>query len=259
MHPLSRECAPRSTCLTPCSLKSMSGDDAWHTYMRTALELIKRLGGPEQLLSSAGTLNMSPTRFVLEQIAIRDVMGCLTTGQEPTLFGHPISPWFFVVEKYSQGDAEWESVERMFGMSRKMVDFVARVSVHLQRGSLQTCVLLARVYESAVETDPKTNHNASCFFDDKDNIFLLLNSQVPPINGSPDHGTSKATVDWSTTTSKALMETEAQNLMTELDLWDSPTNYIPYHHRTQYVGYFHSTVSDTRVIIFIDMLCAYGC
>lgn len=68
----------------------------------------------------------------MEQLAIRDVFGCMTTELAPSILQDAFTPWFFEAESWSRTDVEWESVERMFGISRGMVDMIARVS-HLIR------------------------------------------------------------------------------------------------------------------------------
>lgn len=70
---------------------------------------------------------MSALRFLLEQLAVRDVFGCMTTELAPNMLNVAFSPWFFEAESWSKGDDEWESIERMFGISRGMVDVIARV------------------------------------------------------------------------------------------------------------------------------------
>lgn len=64
----------------------------------------------------------------MEQLAIRDVFGCMTTELAPSILQDAFTPWFFEAESWSRTDLEWESVERMFGISRGMVDMIARVS-----------------------------------------------------------------------------------------------------------------------------------
>jgi hypothetical protein len=58
---------------------------------------------------------MSPYRFILEQLAIRDVFGCMTTELAPSILRDAFTPWFFEAEGWSRNGVEWESVERMFG------------------------------------------------------------------------------------------------------------------------------------------------
>ena len=70
---------------------------------------------------------VSVPRFLLEQLATRDVFGSLTTGEEPAII-KGWSPWFLELGETGSCDWEWESVERMFGLSRGMVDLIARIS-----------------------------------------------------------------------------------------------------------------------------------
>lgn len=42
---------------------------------------------------------MSAIRFVVEQLATREVFGSLTTGTTPSLLGEGFAPWFFEMEK----------------------------------------------------------------------------------------------------------------------------------------------------------------
>lgn len=75
---------------------------------------------------------MSPYRFCLEQMAVRDVFGCMTTGKPPTILKSAFMPWFFEAESWSKDAGEWESVERMFGISRGVVDLIARVRTRVE-------------------------------------------------------------------------------------------------------------------------------
>lgn len=49
------------------------------------------------------------------------------TQKEPTLMDR-FDPWWYSCVEMSSKSWEWESVERTFGISRGMVDFIARVS-----------------------------------------------------------------------------------------------------------------------------------
>lgn len=89
--------------------------------------MVDKLGGAQALLKEGSREKLSSFRFFLEQLAVRDVFGCMTTQMAPRLLDTAFSPWFFEAEQWSHGDHEWESVERMFGISRGMVDFMARV------------------------------------------------------------------------------------------------------------------------------------
>lgn len=98
--------------------------------MTSSLALIAQLGGAVALLADCPRSHFSIKRFLLEQFAIRDVIGCMTTGRAPSLLRDAFTPWFFEADAWSRSAVEWESVERMFGISRGMVDVMARVSQH---------------------------------------------------------------------------------------------------------------------------------
>jgi hypothetical protein len=71
---------------------------------------------------------MSLRRFVIEQLATRDVFGCMTTDCAPSILTDEFTPLFFEAERWSRREQEWESVESMFGISRRLVEIIARVS-----------------------------------------------------------------------------------------------------------------------------------
>ena len=71
---------------------------------------------------------MSLRRFVIEQLATRDVFGCMTTDCAPSILTDDFTPLFFDAERWSRREQEWESVESMFGISRRLVEIIARVS-----------------------------------------------------------------------------------------------------------------------------------
>jgi hypothetical protein len=79
--------------------QSLGGDEGWQELLQLASQLIKRNGGPRALLERAPRDRMSPIRFVLEQLATREVFGSLTTGTTPTLLGEGFAPWLFEMEK----------------------------------------------------------------------------------------------------------------------------------------------------------------
>lgn len=83
------------------------------------LALVDRLGGASNLIREGTHEHLSSFRFFLEQLAIRDVFGCMTTQMSPSILNVAFSPWFFEAEGWSNRDDEWESVERMFGALRR--------------------------------------------------------------------------------------------------------------------------------------------
>ncbi|WRT69560.1 uncharacterized protein IL334_006548 [Kwoniella shivajii] len=113
--------------LLSCTIaSSLAADDSWHDLLSSVLSLIDQLGGAQNILRDAPRDKLSPYRFFMEQLAIRDVFGCMTTELAPSILQDAFTPWFFEAESWSRSDLEWESVERMFGISRGMVDMIAR-------------------------------------------------------------------------------------------------------------------------------------
>nr|XP_019043387.1 hypothetical protein I302_07964 [Kwoniella bestiolae CBS 10118]OCF22317.1 hypothetical protein I302_07964 [Kwoniella bestiolae CBS 10118] len=111
--------------LLSCTIASAT-DDSWHHLLSSVLSLIDQLGGAQNILQDAPRDRLSPYRFFMEQLAIRDVFGCMTTELAPSILQDAFTPWFFEAESWSRSDFEWESVERMFGISRGMVDMISR-------------------------------------------------------------------------------------------------------------------------------------
>lgn len=125
----------------------ISADD-WVENFEYAIRLVAKRGGPQAVLSSDPT-NFT-RRFLLENLATHDIFsgflpvkkmitghvmtddeacqtGCFVTQKEPTLMDR-FDPWWYSCVEMSSKSWEWESVERTFGISRGMVDFIARVS-----------------------------------------------------------------------------------------------------------------------------------
>ena len=109
--------------------QSLAADDSWHELLTTVLGLIERLGGAQQILQHSSRDHMSLRRFVIEQLATRDVFGCMTTDCAPSILTDEFTPLFFEAERWSRKEQEWESVESMFGISRRLVEIIARVSL----------------------------------------------------------------------------------------------------------------------------------
>ncbi|GFZ52220.1 hypothetical protein JCM24511_09993 [Saitozyma sp. JCM 24511] len=106
-----------AACLLICIRDVISADPSWRDNLEFALNLINKKGGPQVMLKPP---DYSFTRrYLLENLATHD---------EPALLGSYDTWWFDSVET-SQTRWEWESVERSFGVSRAMVDLVARVAV----------------------------------------------------------------------------------------------------------------------------------
>ncbi|WVO13880.1 hypothetical protein L204_101503 [Cryptococcus depauperatus] len=192
--------------LLSCTIaSSLAADNSWHLLLSSVLTLVDQLGGAHHILRDAPRDRLSPYRFFLEQLAIRDVFGCMTTELAPSILRDAFTPWFFEAERWSKTDVEWESIERMFGISRGMVDMIARA-----------CTLIAavRAHGKPLFGDPDGSPDAS----------PVQTTQSLPSNSLDD------------------VQTAAQNLMAEIRVWDETESFTPLHPRTQYgnLAYKHA-------------------
>ncbi|WVR07883.1 hypothetical protein IAU60_004926 [Kwoniella sp. DSM 27419] len=124
-----------AACTLLCIRDVISADPTWRDNLEFAMNLMGRKGGPQAMLS--GTGYSFTRRYLLENLATHDVFASFITGKEPAVLGNYDTWWFDSVET-SQTRWEWESVERSFGISRAMVDLVARkrrLDVRLDGGS----------------------------------------------------------------------------------------------------------------------------
>ncbi|KAL1407159.1 hypothetical protein Q8F55_006573 [Vanrija albida] len=158
----------------------LNADTTWRNNFDFAISCVRRRGGPEQLLSRDPT--SFTKRFVLEQLATHEVFSCFTTGSEPTLL-IPNSAWWFDIERSSRTGWEWESVENQFGISRGMVEVVARI------GAL--CARKNRLGPGASLDDP----------------------DLAPV--------------------ATYLRTEAEAIISELDLFGVALRSLPFHQRVQ--------------------------
>ncbi|KAK8846872.1 hypothetical protein IAR55_005962 [Kwoniella newhampshirensis] len=115
-----------AACTLLCIRDVISADPTWRDNLEFALNLVGKKGGPQAMLSGPGY--SFTRRYLLENLATHDVFSSFITGKEPAVLGNYDSWWFDSVET-SQTRWEWESVERSFGISRAMVDLVARIAV----------------------------------------------------------------------------------------------------------------------------------
>lgn len=240
----------------------MAADEAWHSLLTSVLSLISRLGGAQALLVDSPRDHLSPSRFVLEQLAVRDVFGCMSTELAPSILRDAFTPWFFEAETWSSNENEWESVERMFGMSRGMVDLIARA-----------CSLIARVRERGymlTEHKSTTGSQISTLalrlpprvtakFPQNNNTLSPVPKQElgePTADTAAILGTGAATPTTNDGTprlsERAELEEQANSLLTELKVWDNSTNFTPFHPRTQYgnIAYRHATKIRLLRIVF---------
>ncbi|KAH8080224.1 fungal-specific transcription factor domain-containing protein [Filobasidium floriforme] len=112
-----------ATCVIIMMRDVISASD-WSENFEYAIRLVSKRGGPQAVLSSDPT-NFT-RRFLLENLTTHDIFSCFITQKEPVLMDR-FDPWWYSCIETSSRSWEWESVERTFGISRGMVDFIARV------------------------------------------------------------------------------------------------------------------------------------
>ncbi|RSH82661.1 uncharacterized protein EHS24_007655 [Apiotrichum porosum] len=218
--------------LLSCTIaSSLAADEAWHSLLTSVLSLITRMGGAQALLVDSPRDHLSPSRFVLEQLAVRDVFGCMTTELAPSILRDAFTPWFFEAETWSRTENEWESIERMFGMSRGMVDLIARAGYLLNEhltAAPQMASLLLRLPARVTARLPQSE-------------------EATP---APEEEKPKAPVD--ERSERSQLEEQANGLLAELKVWDNACNFTPFHPRTQYgnIAYRHATKIRLLRIVF---------
>ncbi|KZT52098.1 hypothetical protein CALCODRAFT_502684 [Calocera cornea HHB12733] len=136
----------RMACLSPQGMESdaalgasitialidiFTGGQNWTANLALAKTLIDLRGGPRTIIATNkphlidGGAKVSPARLLLEILAVYDTFGSLTTGEPPTILAPGSEDWWFDGDKSSY---HLFSVEKVFGMSRAMIELVARVS-----------------------------------------------------------------------------------------------------------------------------------
>jgi len=76
------------------------GGEGWINNFTLAKEMVAYRGGPAAMLKAstpkqlAEGVTISPARLMLEILAIYDVFGCLTTGEEPALLSDKYENWW---------------------------------------------------------------------------------------------------------------------------------------------------------------------
>jgi len=87
---------------------------------------------PSRFTGSGGSVSVSAARLMLEILAVYDVFGSLTSGEPPYLLGPGNTKWWFSGNEISYHTL---SIENVFGMSRSMIELIARVSAFVTRST----------------------------------------------------------------------------------------------------------------------------
>ncbi|TIB28446.1 hypothetical protein E3P86_03858 [Wallemia ichthyophaga] len=126
----------------------LSASQDWRQSMNVALALVNKLGGPSVMLGlhkrrhvvdDLSKKSLLIRRTFLEELTAHEVFACLTTGDSPQLIGDTThSAWWFEMQNSENfGDDAHNSFERSYGMSRQMLDIIARsCRLHSQRRKL---------------------------------------------------------------------------------------------------------------------------
>ncbi|KAL1413546.1 hypothetical protein Q8F55_001320 [Vanrija albida] len=113
------------------------GGSGWQENFALAKRMVAARGGPARMLKDSTPTQLSdgitatPSRLILEILAIYETFGSLTTGDEPELISDSDSWWF----ESSGSTFEEHSVETQFGMSRVMVHLFSRTARLLARAA----------------------------------------------------------------------------------------------------------------------------
>jgi hypothetical protein len=93
----------------------------------SVIGFLERLGGPAALVRKERRDRMSLRRFCIEQLAVRETFGCLSTDMAPRILTADFEPTYLAMERWSRNEKEWESIDKMFGVSRHTITVIARV------------------------------------------------------------------------------------------------------------------------------------
>lgn len=249
---------------------ALSADPTWHSLLRDVVSLLADLGGAPHLLATAPKDRLGVRRFVLEQLAVRDTLGCMAEiagGGEPMLLkagrDRAFATAFFDAAAWSATDEEWESVERAFGVSRGLVDLIAKTSTLVAhvRGS-QADAEAAGSSPNATTSPtntapaaPTSGTSGATGTSGGDAVMSEPNANAASgeagsggnsgAAGADPNGGSEAQAAQGNDDS---LEAEADSLMAELKVWDESAKFSPWHQRTAYGNAAHRHALTIRLI-----------
>ncbi|KAG8721759.1 hypothetical protein FRC09_007418 [Ceratobasidium sp. 395] len=110
-----------------------AGGYSWQSNMTLAKTLVSLRGGPGAIVASnqptrksnRNGVTVSPARLLLEILTVYEVCGSFTSNEPPQLLGPGNSDWWLSEDSDNYHSY---SIENVFGMSRRMVELMARVS-----------------------------------------------------------------------------------------------------------------------------------
>jgi len=128
-----RSDASLGASVTIALIDIFAGGHSWQSNMTLAKTLVSLRGGPGAIVahnqpsrkSNRSGVTVSPARLLLEILAVYEVCGSFTSNEPPQLLGPGNSDWWLLEDADNYHSY---SVENVFGMSRRMVELMARVS-----------------------------------------------------------------------------------------------------------------------------------
>ncbi|KAF8750629.1 Fungal specific transcription factor domain [Rhizoctonia solani] len=130
-----RSDAALGASVTIALIDIFAGGHSWQSNMNLAKTLVSLRGGPGAIVAhnqpsrkpNRSGVTVSPARLLLEILTVYEVCGSFTSNEPPQLLGPGNSDWWLSHEADIDNYHSY-SVENVFGMSRRIVELMARVS-----------------------------------------------------------------------------------------------------------------------------------
>ena len=252
----------------------LAGDPGWKGILELAKSVIQKRGGPSKMLEIGKPKKkkeVSVPRFLLEQLATRDVFGSLTTGEEPAII-KGWSPWFLQLGESGSCDWEWESVERMFGLSRGMVDLIARISSLVARKRKLGLPLFENGKpnfdnnfesgsstpefrgRSVIRNNSRSNRQSSCDSDSRSRTRINYRSRNSK-NSNRSNNQSRSRSSKRSQSNDVLkeikrqtLEDEARDILKELEAFATQMMFIQLHPRVSIGNHAHRYAMQIHIL-----------
>ncbi|KAK8869887.1 hypothetical protein IAR55_000455 [Kwoniella newhampshirensis] len=228
------------------------GGSGWMDNFKLAKDMVALRGGPAEMLKNSTPtkltegVTVSPARLMLEILAIYETFGCLTTGEEPTLFSDRWESWWL---EASRSTYEEHSVEKQFGMSRVMVLLFARLTRLISR--VAKSPLLVTESDSPLpvaESDPTAiSHINGTFTPTAVNLIPSLGGGVIP--------STQKTAAPTTAFGDDPLVAEARQLNKDVDSWIDSLQLSTLEHERVQVG--NRAYAHAMKILLLRMVFRY--
>lgn len=206
----------------------------------------------------------------------------MSTGLQPNLLNDAFLPWFFEAETWSREESEWESVELMFGVSRGMVDLIARACLLVSKIKTAGKVVQEKPLSQKdvdSESGRPSGHTGT------EPFVLRLPSRFTSRAGSPHHSipmlpephiSVDLQIDINNSThaslpsshvqdysmdmrsephalidSDPILEAQANDLIAEINAWEEATTFMHLHPRCVYGNHAHRYAMRIHLLLNI--------